>query len=95
VYTAYSWAVNGSPQVNESQNCSEQTQTVPPCPKSLLMHLEYFGGETAPDKPNKRPTNAQTFKIADIVDWEIGKIPARLSHFTPGVLFLPQSCALS
>lgn len=47
VYTAYSWADNGSPEVNESQNWSEQTQTVPPCPKSLLLHLEYLGGEIA------------------------------------------------
>lgn len=47
VYTAYSWADNGSPEVNESQNWSEQTQTVPPCPKSLLLHLEYLGGEKA------------------------------------------------
>ena len=47
VYTAYSWADNGSPEVNESQNWSEQTQTVPPCLKSLLLHLEYLGGEKA------------------------------------------------
>ena len=89
VYTAYSWADNGrSPQVNESQNCSEQTQTVPPCPKSLLMHLEYFGGETAVKKTNKRPANAQKFKIADFVDWKTPETDScPFPHFASGALF--------
>ena len=54
--------------LKEAQSFSEQTQTVPPCPKSLLIHLEYFGGEKELVETIESPKNEQKVNNIDILD---------------------------